>query len=44
MDLAGVAARAGDLDRAQELAQSITNPNRQARVLADLAGMAARAG
>ena len=35
------AAQAGDLDRAQELAQSISDPDRHARALADLAEAAA---
>ena len=30
-DLAAASAAAGDLDRAQELAQSITDPDRRAR-------------
>ena len=36
-DLAEAAAEAGDLDRAQELTRSITDPYQQARVLAHLA-------
>ena len=50
-DLAEGAAGAGDMQRAQVLAEqaeaaarSITDPDRQAQVLADLAGAAARAG
>ena len=39
-----MAAGAGDLDRAEALARAITDPDRQARALADLAQAAAGAG
>ena len=42
--LAGAAADAGDLDRGEAIARSITNPYRQAEALASLAGAAADAG
>ena len=39
-----MAAQAGDFDRAEALASSITEPGEQARAVAELASVAAQAG